>query len=132
CLTAHNGKQFVCASCSEDGTVVISGLQPQQDGTPPPPEVYLFGSPILALHLDPLYGRWVKDKTFVTGGVAGRLLLNRRGWWGHEETLLHEGEGPISAIAWRGPLVAWASERGIKIMDVEKGKGGQRLSYIDK
>ncbi|CAM9223114.1 unnamed protein product [Discosporangium mesarthrocarpum] len=119
------------ASSSEDGTVVISGLQPQQGGAPPPPEVYNFKSPILAVHLDPQYGR-KKDKIFAAGGTRGRLLLNKRGWLVHEETLLHEGEGPISAIAWRGPLVAWASERGVKIMDVEKGKGGERISYVDR
>lgn len=32
----------------------------------------------------------------------------------------------------RGPLVAWASDGGLKIMDVDKGKGGERISYVDK
>ena len=52
-------------------------------------------------------GRWVfpslsrKDKTFVAGGAAGKLLLNKKGWLGHDEIVLHKGEGPVSAIAWR-------------------------------
>ena len=32
----------------------------------------------------------------------------------------------------RGPLLAWASEGGLKIMDVDKGKAGERISYVDK
>lgn len=42
-----------------------------------------------------------KDKTFVAGGAAGKLLLNKKGWLGHAEVVLHKGEGPVSAIAWR-------------------------------
>eukprot|EP00752_Nemacystus_decipiens_P006159 g5557.t1 len=121
------------ASCSEDGTVVVNGLQPGPNGEQPPPEVYSYSAkwPMLAVKLDPLYARR-KDKTFVAGGAAGKLLLNKKGWLGHDEIVLHKGEGPVSAIAWRGPLVAWASDGGLKIMDVDKGKGGERISYIDK
>ena len=32
---------------------------------------------------------------------------------------LHLGEGPISCVRWRGPLVAWATQKGVKIVDVE-------------
>lgn len=42
-----------------------------------------------------------KDKSFVAGGTAGKLLLNKKGWLGHDEIVLHKGEGPVSAIAWR-------------------------------
>lgn len=42
-----------------------------------------------------------KDKSFVAGGAAGKLLLNKKGWLGHDEVVLHKGEGPVSAIAWR-------------------------------
>lgn len=42
-----------------------------------------------------------KDKTFVAGGAAGKLLLNKKGWFGHDEVVLHKGEGPVTAIAWR-------------------------------
>jgi hypothetical protein len=38
----------------------------------------------------------------------------------HHEVVLHEGEGIITAIAWRGALVAWANSHGVKMMDVEK------------
>lgn len=38
----------------------------------------------------------------------------------------------VAALRNRGPLVAWASDGGLKIMDVDKGKGGERISYVDK
>lgn len=37
----------------------------------------------------------------MAGGTAGKLLLNKKGWLGHDEIVLHKGEGPVSAIAWR-------------------------------
>lgn len=55
--------------------------------------------PHVALHSFSWDGR--KDKTFVAGGAAGKLLLNKKGWLGHDEIVLHKGEGPVSAIAWR-------------------------------
>ena len=46
-------------SCSEDGTVVVTGLQPTAGGEQPAPEVYSYGAkwPMLAVRLDPLYAR---------------------------------------------------------------------------
>lgn len=51
------GRSF--CSCSEDGTVVITGLQPGPNGEQTPPEVYSYGAkwPMLAVNLDPLYAR---------------------------------------------------------------------------
>jgi hypothetical protein len=52
--------------------------------------------------------------------VTLQLIINKRGWMSHHEVVLHEGEGIITAIAWRGALVAWANSHGVKMMDVEK------------
>ncbi|CAM9149944.1 unnamed protein product [Pylaiella littoralis] len=125
--------RYTHIACSEDGTVVVTGLQPGPNGEQATPEVYSYGAkwPMLAVKLDPLYARR-KDKMFVAGGAAGKLLLNKKGWLGNDEIVLHKGEGPVSAIAWRGLLVAWASDGGLKIMDVDKGKAGERISYVDK
>jgi hypothetical protein len=57
----------------------------------------------------------------MTGGRSGRLHLLRKGWLfgsGMAERVVHEGEGPIAAIAWAGSLVAWANEAGVKVLDV--------------
>lgn len=42
-----------------------------------------------------------KDKMFVAGGTAGKLLLNKEGWLGQDEIVLHKGQGAVSSIAWR-------------------------------
>lgn len=39
---------------------------------------------------------------------------------------------PVMLVPRRGPLLAWASDAGIKVMDVDKGKGGERISFVDK
>lgn len=50
---------LILCSCSNDGTVVITGLQPGAGGEQTPPEVYSYGAkwPMLAVRLDPLYAR---------------------------------------------------------------------------
>ena len=42
---------------------------------------------------------------------------------------MHSGEGPINAIKWKGPYIAWANDIGVKIYDNEIG---QRITYIDR
>lgn len=73
------------------------------------------------------------DRTFLSGGLAGNLILSvappaggggGMAWIGlgggsGKDTILHSGEGPISAISWskESPrFVAWTNEHGIKIM----------------
>lgn len=73
------------------------------------------------------------DRTFLSGGLAGNLILSVAppaggggvmAWTGlgggsGKDTILHSGEGAISAIAWskESPrFVAWTNEHGIKIM----------------
>lgn len=83
--------------------------------------------PLLAVHLDPGYRR-ISEKAFVTGGQEGRLVLGRKGFFSsYREETLHENEGPITAIAWRGSLVAWANEEGVKVLDVE---GEERICFL--
>ncbi|CAM9864754.1 unnamed protein product, partial [Phaeothamnion confervicola] len=146
------------ATCGDDGTVVINCLQlpdgaggvvggggggggddgsngrdGASNGTSgtamtSSEEVYRYRGPMRAVCLDPQYARR-RDKLFVAGGDRGQLVLNRKGWFRHKETILHEGEGPVVAAAWRGSLVAWGNDQGLKIMDVEKE---ERISYVDK
>ena len=50
------------------------------------------------------------SKAFVCGGMAGKLILQEKGWLGYKEQVLHTGEGPIWAIEWRRTLIAWAND----------------------
>ena len=40
-------------------------------------------------------------RALVCGGLAGLLVLRKKGWLGHQETTLHNGEGPIWHVKWR-------------------------------
>ncbi|GAB5034467.1 vacuolar protein sorting 41 [Nannochloropsis oceanica] len=85
--------------------------------------------PLYAVHLDPGYRRKT-EKGFVCGGQEGKLILTRKGFFsGSKEECLHEGEGAITAIAWRGGLVAWANEEGVKILDIEND---ERISFVER
>jgi hypothetical protein len=126
------------ASCSADGTVVINSVREgggvsaessRRGDDAEGEELYAFSGPMLAVKIDPAYGRR-RERLFVAGGASGSLLLNRKGWFSHKEVVLHEGEGAIGAIAWRGSLVAWASEAGgVKVLDVDSGA---RLACVER
>lgn len=65
--------------------------------------------PMRCIALDPNY---IKRNTrqFVSGGMAGSLVLSEKGWLGQKDVTLYSGEGPIWAAEWRGTLIAWASD----------------------
>ncbi|KAJ5351045.1 hypothetical protein N7452_000019 [Penicillium brevicompactum] len=123
---------------SIDGNVCISSLVDPKD-------VMLrnFGRPVQSVALSPDYKN---DRTFLSGGRAGDLILTTGGrigatsnsttmggaaatassWLGSmglasnsgKDIVIHSGEGAISTIRWSlsGKYVAWVNEEGIKIM----------------
>ncbi|KAF7175811.1 hypothetical protein CNMCM7691_010217 [Aspergillus felis] len=126
------------ATSSIDGNVCVASLVDTKD-------VILrnFGRPVQAVALSPEYK---SDRTFLSGGRAGDLILTTGGrvgvstnsttmggaaaaassWLGSiglgtntgRDTILHSGEGAISTIKWSlsGKYVVWVNEEGIKIM----------------
>jgi hypothetical protein len=102
-----------------------------------------FGRPVQSVALSPEYK---SDRTYLSGGLAGNLVLTvggragtssnstttgtavatASGWLGTiglsggngTDTVLHRGEGSISTIKWSltGRYVVWVNEHGIKIM----------------
>ncbi|KAL5002406.1 hypothetical protein BDV10DRAFT_191600 [Aspergillus recurvatus] len=126
------------ATSSIDGNVCVASLLDTKD-------VILrnFGRPVQTVALSPEYK---SDRTFISGGRAGELILTTGGkvgvstnsttmggaaatassWLGTfglggntgKDTVLHSGEGAISTVKWSlsGKYVAWANEEGIKIM----------------
>ncbi|KAJ5916316.1 hypothetical protein N7504_000331 [Penicillium tannophilum] len=126
------------ASASIDGNVCISSLVDPKDIMK-----RNFGRPVQAVALSPDYKN---DRTFISGGRAGELILTTGGrvgvssnattmggataaassWLGSmglgnssgKDTILHSGEGAISTVRWSlsGKYVTWANEEGIKIM----------------
>ena len=125
------------ATSSIDGNVCVLSLIDPKD-------VLLrnFGRPVQAVALSPEYRN---DRSYLSGGLAGNLVLTvggrpgttstskttggatatASGWLGTiglttnngTDTVIHSGEGSISAIKWSlsGMFVVWVNEQGIKI-----------------
>ena len=102
-----------------------------------------FGRPVQTVALSPDFKN---DRSYLSGGSAGSLILTAggragtsstsnttgsataqaSGWLGSiglgsntgKDTILHSGEGTISTIKWSlsGNYVVWVNEKGIKIM----------------
>ncbi|KAI9371165.1 hypothetical protein BJX61DRAFT_543907 [Aspergillus egyptiacus] len=137
-ISATPSNSIYVATSSIDGNVCVASLVDKKD-------VLLrnFGRPVQAVALSPEYK---SDRTFISGGRAGELILSTGGklgvstnsttmggaaatassWLGTlglggntgKDTVLHSGEGAISTIKWSlsGKYVAWVNEEGIKIM----------------
>lgn len=126
------------ATSSIDGNVCVASLTDPKD-------VLLrnFGRPVQAVALSPEYRA---DRSYLSGGLAGTLVLTAggragtstassttggavsqaSGWLSSiglsantgKDQILHSGEGAISTIKWSlsGDYVVWVNEQGIKIM----------------
>ncbi|KKK21843.1 hypothetical protein ARAM_002893 [Aspergillus rambellii] len=137
-LPAIPSNSIYVATSSIDGNVCVASLVDKKD-------ILLrnFGRPVQAVALSPEYK---SDRSFLSGGRAGDLILTTGGrvgvttnsttmggaaaaasnWFGAlglgpntgKDTVLHSGEGTISTIKWSlsGKYVAWVNEEGIKIM----------------
>ncbi|KAL4906020.1 hypothetical protein BDW74DRAFT_137117 [Aspergillus multicolor] len=137
-LPATPSNSIYIATSSIDGNVCVASLLDTKDVV-----LRNFGRPVQAVALSPEYK---SDRTFISGGRAGELILTTGGkvgvstnsttmggaaatassWLGTlglggntgKDTVLHSGEGAISIIKWSlsGKYVAWVNEEGIKIM----------------
>jgi hypothetical protein len=120
-----------------------------------------FGRPIQAIGLSPEFRH---DRSYLSAGLAGNLVLTVggkagtssvsstssgnplpvSGWLGAlglsssaKDTILHSGEGAISALRWSttGKYVAWVNEKGVKIMkgqSQESQHSWKRISHVDR
>lgn len=125
------------ATSSMDGHVFVISLVDQKDRM-----LRNFARPVNAVALSPDYKN---DRTYLSGGLAGNLILTvggRKGVSANANTnsaaaaaqgflgsiglgsntgtdkILHSGEGSINTIKWSrsGKFVVWVNEEGIKIM----------------
>uniref|UniRef100_V5ELZ1 Vps41 beta-propeller domain-containing protein n=1 Tax=Kalmanozyma brasiliensis (strain GHG001) TaxID=1365824 RepID=V5ELZ1_KALBG len=118
-LVIDNTSDFVAAA-SMDGLVSISALATAEQ------YVFDFKRPMRCISLEPNFGR-KSSRAFVCGGMAGSLTHREKNWFGHKESVLHSGEGPIWTTRWRGNMIAWASDKGIRVYDTD---AKQRISFI--
>ncbi|CAE8582714.1 unnamed protein product [Polarella glacialis] len=79
-----------------------------------------FVRPVLSISLCPHYASGQAGSRVVcTGGEDGCLVLSRQGALETRHASVHSGEGPITAVRWRGTLIAWANSKGVKVVDVQ-------------
>lgn len=84
--------------------------------------------PMRTIALETLFAKRT-SRAFVSGGMAGSLVLTEKGWLGHKQTTLHAGEGPIWQVRWRDRLIAWANDVGVKIYDTV---AQSRITFVDR
>ncbi|UZJ51584.1 hypothetical protein CBS101457_000904 [Exobasidium rhododendri] len=118
-LVIDSTSDFI-GSAGMDGLVSISSLSSSEAYS------FDFKRVMRTISVEPSFGRR-STRSFVCGGMAGQLVLREKSWFGHRETILHEGEGPIWTSQWRGNLIAWATDRGVRIYDTQSR---QRISLI--
>lgn len=108
-----------------DGRVAVLPLLGRGVGDP-----WLFEhgpQPVLSIAICPEFSSPSTDFHCVcAGGEDGKLVIHRRSRY-NAHSIIHEGEGAITRICWRSPLIAWANDRGVKIYNVSTE---QRVSFI--
>ncbi|OCL14860.1 hypothetical protein AOQ84DRAFT_308186, partial [Glonium stellatum] len=136
-VPATPSNSIYIATSSIDGHVCVSSLVDPKDVT-----LRNFARPVHAVALSPEYK---SDRTYLSGGITGNLILTTGGPIGHRanantnnaaaaaqgwlgaiglggnagrDTVLHSGEGSINTIKWSlsGKYVVWVNEHGIRIM----------------
>ncbi|KAF4930161.1 Vacuolar protein sorting-associated protein 41-like protein [Colletotrichum viniferum] len=148
------------ATSSMDGNVCVFSLTDPKDT-----QLRNFARPVQGVALSPDFKN---DRTYLSGGLAGQLILTvggspgrststtvgtaaatASGWLGSmglgantgKDTILHSGEGTISAIKWSlsGKYVVWLNEHGVKIMrsklHLDSGDSEdawKRIGHIDR
>lgn len=96
------------ASSSMDGTVVIMNINDEKDITGND-----FKRPVHSVALDPNYKA---TKAFISGGMAGDVILSERGWLGQRsDTVLQTSEDPVIAVYWLEGVIIWMNDSGINI-----------------
>ncbi|CAG0885065.1 unnamed protein product [Darwinula stevensoni] len=110
------------ASCSDDGKVAIHCLYSEESSM-----VLNLDRPVKSIAIDPLYFKGGSHRKFLTGDE--RLILHEKTFLKQKQTILHGGEGVIRTIRWRGQFVAWSTDAGVRVFDMNERR---TISLIKK
>lgn len=101
-------------TCSDDGTVVINGFYTDENN-----HKMKIGRAVKSIALDPMYFKSGSGRRFIIGD--NKLTLYEKTFLkGLKQTVLHEVDGFVSAIAWTEHFVAWASAIGVRVYDLNE------------
>ncbi|XP_012273995.1 vacuolar protein sorting-associated protein 41 homolog [Orussus abietinus] len=100
------------ASCSDDGKVYIYGLYSSDDNLN-----MSMGRLVKSIAIDPKYYKSGSGRRFITGD--DKLVLYEKTFLSRvKPVVLCEAEGGVRSTAWAGEFVAWASDIGVRIYDL--------------
>ena len=105
-------------TCSDDGNVIVLNLYEPLSRT------LKYNKPIKTVQLQ--FNK-EKEQNVILGGLNNQLIYNIKGWFSYNDQIIHGGEGPIHCVKWRGSLIAWANDVGVKIYDFVSN---ERLRYL--
>ncbi|XP_076680932.1 vacuolar protein sorting-associated protein light isoform X2 [Andrena cerasifolii] len=106
----YNG-DFI-ASCSDDGKVFIYGLYSTENN-----HNMSMGRLVKSIAIDPNYYKSGSGRRFITGD--DKLVLYEKTFLSRmKQTVLCEAEGGVRSVAWTGHFVAWASDIGVRVYDI--------------
>ncbi|XP_055301199.1 vacuolar protein sorting-associated protein 41 homolog [Sitodiplosis mosellana] len=112
-ISIDNKGEYI-ATCSDEGTVVISGFYTDENNY----NIKL-GRAVKTIALDPVYYKSGSGRRFIIGDQ--KLTLHEKTFLkGLKQTVLCEAEGVVSAIAWTDHFVAWASVIGVRVYDLNE------------
>lgn len=98
------------ATASMDGTVIIGSLNNPSQLT-----AFDFKRPVHSIILDDDYKT---NQKFISGGMAGEVILSQRNWLGNRSDItLSEGKGSILGIYKLGNIIFWFNDDGISFVD---------------
>lgn len=129
----YNG-DFI-ASCSDDGKVFIYGLYSTENN-----HNMSMGRLVKSIAIDPNYYKSGSGRRFITGislsvplafiknlsdgklmifSGDDKLVLYEKTFLSRmKQTVLCEAEGGVRSVAWTGHFVAWASDIGVRVYDI--------------
>eukprot|EP00956_Cyclotella_meneghiniana_P033490 scaffold96529_cov78-Cyclotella_meneghiniana.AAC.20 len=147
----HGNKQSLLSlmgqtSTNDDACVEKPGRQLSQVVLSKPPMNtvrFSYEQSPTCMMLDPSYSRDKKEKSILLGFKDGRLILSKfqtpttsglTSFFGGSgvkkfDTTIYQGMNPIESLAWRGSLIAWADESGVRIFDIETMS---RIAHVDR
>ncbi|CCK69933.1 Vps41p KNAG_0D01820 [Huiozyma naganishii CBS 8797] len=99
------------ATASMDGTVIIGAFDDFNNLT-----AFDFKRPVHAVVLDDDYKT---NKTFLSGGMAGEIVLSQRNWLGNRmDRVISKGNGIVSGIHKLGTVIFWMNDLGVTFFDI--------------
>lgn len=113
---------FYVGSASMDGTVVIGSVADVKDISASD-----FHRPVHTLALDPNYK---SSKVFISGGMAGDVILSERNWLGsRSDTVIQHSDDPVTSVYWIDSLIICMDESGINVYGQHSR---EKLLHIDR